>query len=397
MQSPATVRRRKCDHEGNPVGTSHPNPVLDTRVYEVEFEDGKQQEYAANLIATRIFAQVDDEGYEHILMDEIIEYKADGGHAVKRDDMYIVGKNGNKHMRRTTKGWKLLVTWKDGSSDWLPLLADLKESDPVQAAEYAVANQLENEPAFVWWVKETIKRRDRIISQVKTRYQKHTHKFGIEVPKNVADTLAIDNRNGNTLWDDSIKLEMKNVMPAFKFLEGDMPAPVAHKKIQCHMIFDIKIDFTRKARFVAGGHLTDPPASVSYSSVVAHDSVRITFMIAALNDLSVLVADVGNAYLNAPCREKIWFTAGKEFDSRAGTKIVLVRALYGLKTSGAAWRAHISGNMRELGFEPSDADPDIWMRAATKLDGFKYYEYILIYVDDILALGEHPEKVMISL
>eukprot|EP00978_Attheya_sp_CCMP212_P032976 scaffold130993_cov24-Attheya_sp.AAC.1 len=73
-------------------------------------------------------------------MDEIIEHKADG-HAVKCDDMYIVGKNGNKHMRRTTKGWKLLAT------------------------EYAVANQLENEPAFAWWVKETIKRRDRIISQ----------------------------------------------------------------------------------------------------------------------------------------------------------------------------------------------------------------------------------------
>eukprot|EP00978_Attheya_sp_CCMP212_P024525 scaffold77191_cov32-Attheya_sp.AAC.1 len=61
-------------------------------------------------------------------------------------------------MRRTTKGLKLLVKWKDGSSDWL-LLADLKESDPVQTAEYAVANKLEKEPAFAWWVKETIKRR----------------------------------------------------------------------------------------------------------------------------------------------------------------------------------------------------------------------------------------------
>eukprot|EP00978_Attheya_sp_CCMP212_P029024 scaffold101740_cov51-Attheya_sp.AAC.2 len=53
--------------------------------------------------------------------------------------------------------------------------------------------------------------------------------------------------------------------------------------------------------------------------------------------------------------------------------------------------------MRELGFEPSDADPDAWMQAVTKLDGFKYYEYVLIYVNDILALVEHPEKVMISL
>jgi len=61
-------------------------------------------------------------------------------------------------MRRTTKGWKILVKWKDGSSDWLPLV-DLKELDPVQTAEYAVANELENEPPFAWWVKETIKQR----------------------------------------------------------------------------------------------------------------------------------------------------------------------------------------------------------------------------------------------
>eukprot|EP00978_Attheya_sp_CCMP212_P027633 scaffold93029_cov53-Attheya_sp.AAC.5 len=226
MQSPTTVRPRKRDHEGNPIGTSHPNPVLDTQVYKVEFEDGTQQEYAASLIATSIFAQVDDEGYEHILMDEIIEHKADR-HAVQRDDMYISGKNGNKHMRRTTIGWKLPVKWKDSSSDWLPL-SDLKESYPVQTAEYAVANKIENKPAFAWWVKETIKRRDWIISQAKTRYQKHTHKFRIDVPKHVADALAMEKCNGNTLWEDSIKLEMKNVMPAFKFLEGDMPAPVAH-------------------------------------------------------------------------------------------------------------------------------------------------------------------------
>jgi hypothetical protein len=171
------------------------------------------------------------------------------------------------------------------------------------------------------------------------------------------------------------------------------PAPIAHKKIKCHMIFDIMMGFTQKSRFVAGDHLTDPPASITYLSVVARDAVCITFMIAALNDLSVLVADVGNAYLNAPCCcEKIWFTAGREFGSRVGTKIVLVRALYGLKTSGAAWRAYIFRIMRELGFEPSMADPVIWMRAPTKLNDFKYYEYVLIYVDDILALGEHPEK-----
>jgi Reverse transcriptase (RNA-dependent DNA polymerase). len=61
------------------------------------------------------------------------------------------------------------------------------------------------------------------------------------------------------------------------------------------MIFDIKMDgkFTRKARLVAGGHTTDPPASATYSSVVSRDSVRIAFMMAALNDLEVCAADVG--------------------------------------------------------------------------------------------------------
>ena len=63
--------------------------------------------------------------------------------------------------------------------------------------------------------------------------------------------------------------------------------------------------FTRKSQFVTGGHTTDPPSSITYSSVVSRDSVRITFTIAAMNGLDCLACDIGNAYLNAPCREKI--------------------------------------------------------------------------------------------
>ena len=74
------------------------------------------------------------------------------------------------------------------------------------------------------------------------------------------------------------------------------------------MIFDIKMgeNFRKKARMVAGGHMTETPASITYSSVVARDSVRILLTIAALNNLSVLGCDIQNAYLTAPCREKIW-------------------------------------------------------------------------------------------
>ncbi len=73
------------------------------------------------------------------------------------------------------------------------------------------------------------------------------------------------------------------------------------------------MDFTRKARFVAGGHMTDPPTEITYSTVVSRDSVRIGFLIAALNDLDLVAADIGNAYLQAETKEKIYAIAGPEF------------------------------------------------------------------------------------
>ena len=76
-------------------------------------------------------------------------------------------------------------------------------------------------------------------------------------------------------------------------------------------------------------------ALLTYSSVVSCESVRIAFKVAALNDLDVLIADIGNAYLSADCREKVYTIAGPELGSNVGTYIVITRALYGLKSSGA--------------------------------------------------------------
>jgi hypothetical protein len=107
------------------------------------------------------------------------------------------------------------------------------------------------------------------------------------------------------------------------------------------MIFDVKMDFTRKARFVAGGHMTEPPAALTYANVVSQESIRISFLIAALNDLEILAADISNAYLHAPCRERVYIVCGPEFGPEdQGKFTVIVRAQYGLKSSGAAWRAH---------------------------------------------------------
>jgi hypothetical protein len=161
------------------------------------------------------------------------------------------------------------------------------------------------------------------------------------------------------------------------------------------MIFDVKSDtLARKARFVAGGHRTDPPKESTYSSVVSRDSVRLFFLLAALNDVDVLACDVQNAYINAETKEKVWFRGGDEMGTDKGKVIVIVRALYGLKSSGARWREHMAQTLRNAGFVSCKADPDIWLRPAVKSDGTKIYEYVLCYVDDCIFQGLDPKGFM---
>jgi hypothetical protein len=200
------------------------------------------------------------------------------------------------------------------------------------------------------------------LKAVKTRYAKKTHKYGIRLPKSVEEAYELDRENGTDHWHQAILKEMKNNSVAFRFLEDNESLPVGSQWIPFHMIFDIKCDFTRKARFVAGGHWTDVSSHLTYSSVVTRDSVRIAFLIAALNELDILAADVGNAYLQAPAREKVHTTAGPEFGpNNIGRTVIIVRAMYGLKSSGAAWHAHLSETLRGMNFTPSYADPDVWM------------------------------------
>ncbi len=266
-------------------------------------------------------------------------------------------------------------------------------------AEYAVSNKLDQEPAFAWWVPHTIKRRNTIIGALKTAsHPKKEQKFGLEIPNGIKWALEIDKETHTDFWQKAIAKEMLHVRPAFNIQPPDSKPPVGSKCIPCHMIFDIKMDFTRKARFVAGGHVTDPPTSITYSSVVACDSVRLAFLIAALNDLNILSADIGNAYLNAPTKEKVHTTCGLEFGHNyVGCIAVITRALYGLKSSGAAWRNMFAGTLQDLQYKSSLADPDVWLRPAVKPNGEHYYEYIFVYVDDILVLSLHPKQTMTTL
>ena len=116
--------------------------------------------------------------------------------------------------------------------------------------------------------------------------------------------MSFDKKNGNNLWETAINKEMKNVIIAFKLLQDGERPPVGSKEILYHLIFNFKFDMTRKARLVAGGHRhKEVPSYATFSSIVSKESIRIIFMIAALNRLKIKAADIGNAYLNAPNKE----------------------------------------------------------------------------------------------
>jgi len=382
------VIARAKDGHGKPLGIRNQNPILDTRCYEVQFPDGSTETFATNLIAENLFSQIDSEGHSQMVFKDIIGHRFNDKAVRKDDPKYLDGTK-----RHTTIGWDIQVEWANGTQSWLPM-KDVKHSNPVELAEYAITAKIADEPAFAWWVRYTLRKRDRIIKKVKSRYWKRTHKFGIEMPKNVKQAYEIDRRTGTDFWAKAIEKEMRNVNVAFEFRDGDI-VPKGYKHINCHMIFDVKSDLTRKARFVANGNETDEPKDSVYSSVVSRDSVRIAFTIAALNDLDVMAADIQNAYLNAPTTEKCYTTAGLEFGpDNVGRPVIIVRALYGMRSSGARFRDHMAATLRDGGFKSCLADPDVWMRPNVKPNGTKYWEYVLCYVDDVLVISHDPKAVM---
>ena len=139
-------------------------------------------------------------------------------------------------------------------------------------------------------------------------------------------------------------LEMKNVRPAFETYEGEVKDLIGYQKIKCHFVFDVKLGegFRRKARLVGGGHLTDPSKDNPYSGICNIRHIRICIFLAELNGLLMCACDVGNAYLEAMTREQLYIVAGPEFGELEGHTLIIVKALYGLRSSGARWPEHLA-------------------------------------------------------
>jgi hypothetical protein len=390
----AKVMQRSVDSNRKVIGGEfNENPLLNTILYKCKFEDRTTKEYTANMIASNIFQESDADGYSSLFLYHIFHHKRSGD-AVSMEDKFFVTKSGMKRMHQTTVGWKLLVQWNDGSHQWIALKI-LKESNPVQVAEYAITHGIGNETAFAWWVPYTLHKRDVIVLAVNSRLQKTSHKYGIELPRSVKEAIEINRKNGNLFWADALTKEMGNVCVAFKILGPNEHAPPGWHKASGHIIFDVKMDFTRKAHWVKDGHKTPVSPTPSFAGVVSRESIHISLTYAALLGLPVWGADIRNAYIQAPSSEKHFIICSPEFGLENVGRVALVRrALYGGKVAGRDFWQHLRDCTGHLGFSFSQTDPNVWIRLLKRSTGDKYYEYVLLYVDNVLVISERAEQVL---
>ena len=298
----------------------------------------------------------------------------------------------SKHKEWKGSQYNVRVLWDDNSITTEPLKLVVKD-DPVTAAEYAHANGLLDTPGWKH-LRHTVKNQKkfgRLIKQARLKSIRRApiYMFGVQVPRNSHEARMLDEKNGNTKWQDAETEELKQLYgyETFNDLGKDGKPPPGYQKIRVHFVYAVKHDLRHKARLVAGGHLTEPPKDSVYSGVVSLRSMRLALLIGELNGLQPMVGDIGNAYLEAYTKEKVFFIAGKEFGPLAGHTMVIVKALYGLRTSGARFHERLADTLRDMKFTPSYADPDLWIR-----DAGDCYEYVCVYVDDLMAIMKKPQE-----
>ena len=303
-----------------------------------------------------------------------------------------------KHGHHDFKGstYNVMVEWENGEVTAEPLHV-IAADDPVTCAIYAKENNLLDQPGWKRFkaIAKRQKKFTRMVNQAKLRsyHMAPRFKYGFEVPRDYVHAMQLDERNKDTRWRDAIALELLQIdeYQTFHDLGHHTKAnpPAGYKKIRVHLVFDVKHDGRHRARLVADGHLTPVPLESVYSGVVSLRGFRMVIFLAELNNLKMWSTDIGSAYLEASTSEKVYIVAGPEFGDREGHILIIDKALYGLRSSGARWHDKFSDCLRDLGFQPCKAEPDIWLRRNGDI-----YEYIAVYVDDLaLALVDPQEFV----
>ena len=119
-----------------------------------------------------------------------------------------------------------------------------------------------------------------------------------------------------------------------------------------------------KEQGVLQEHMTpkiDPEDSAS--TMVALDTIKIVFIASYYMKLKCLAGDITLAYIQAYTKEKVYTIAGPEFgEALEGCILLIHKALDGLQGSGKAWQCKLADDLYAIGFIPSKADPNLWMR-----------------------------------
>ena len=214
--------------------------------------------------------------------------------------------------------------------DWgddLGTLSNDIASDPYTCAVYAKKHDLLNTPGWKLLKQHarTARRLIRTLKKSKYRQAKASRKYkhGWEVPRDYAHALQLDIQNGDTKWKDVLDLEIEQIKeyPVFKdygkvVYDKDKigNAPKGHQKIRVRFGFDVKHCGKFKARLVADGDLTKEPMETVYSGVGSLRNLRLAMFLGEFNNLELWGADVGNAYLQAHTKEKLYIVGGPEFE-----------------------------------------------------------------------------------
>ena len=360
-------------------------------VEEAEFLQQRTADQAEPLI--RFKCSVGERRFEEIMTYNRMLHWCDQ-HKLNGDFYAINGICGHRKNHKARGGWQVLIEWASGLKDWRDI-SDIYADDGPTLALYGEKHDLLNEPGWRR-CKHIVKRKKvvgRLINQVRLKNFRNRprYKYGHQVPRSHHEAVLIDEREGNRRWQDAEELELKQLFEydTFKDLGLGAPVPEGYKKIPCHMVYDVKWDGRHKARFVAGGHRTDTPVESTYSAVVSLLGVRMITFLAELNGMELWNTDIGNAYLESYTSERVVFIAGAEFGERAGHTMVIQKAQYGLKSSGKCWHDRLHDVLLSMGFLPSKAEDDIWMR-----DAGDHYEYIAVYVDDLLIASKNPQAII---
>lgn len=303
-----------------------------------------------------------DDGEEVITYNQLLDYlsQEENNNDVVWKFRRIVshqGPLGPDHPDYKGSSYNINIEWETGEITKEPLNV-IAADDPVTCAIYARENNLLDVPG--WKRFKPIAKREkkfiRMVNQAKLRSFRTApkYKYGFEVPRDYAHALQLDAKNGNTRWQDAAKTELDQIKEYDTFIDKGhhtkVAPPVGYKKIRVHLIFDVKHDGRHKARLVADGHLTEVPLDSVYSGVVSIRGFRLTLFLSELNQLELWSTDIGNAYLEAFTAEKVYIIAGPEYADLEGHILIISKALYGLRSSGARWHDKFADCMRDLGF-----------------------------------------------